>query len=310
MRNLLIIATAFCALPLLGQTTILDETWSDGERSTQNLPNSAAWYSSGASSTLTLTAGSMTQLVGGTTAMDIAYLTGAYNSTIDLGIGESLRLSYDISFANRTTGSGYVRVGLYNTLVDPRITADGGGTANAAYLGATGYILNTGGLNLGSSVDFRRRTSPTSNNLMSSTSAYATLAGSTTFAGTVANDTIYAGLLEITRTDASTTSVFASLTAPDDSVVYSLTASDSSSHYSQFNTVGFISSSVNGDSFTLHSVNVSVVPIPEPGTLRPPASGRDDGRCLPASARLAGHSVPFHCHNAGHRISCNLFALT
>ncbi len=246
------------------ERTILDETWSDGERGTQNLPGSAAWYSSGASNTLTATAGSMTQLVGGTTAMDIAYLTGAYNSTIDLGIGESLRLSYDISFANRT-GSGYFRVGLFNTVVDPRIAADeGGASSNPAYLGANGYMVNTGGLDTGNSVDFRRRTSATSQNLMSSTSAYFTLAGATTFASSVTNDGSYAGVLEITRTGDTDTTLFTSLTGPDNTVLYSHGSSDSASHYYRFNTFGIISSSVNADSFTLHSVKISVMSPPPP----------------------------------------------
>ena len=262
MRNLLIIATAFCALPLLGQTTILNETWSDGERSIQSLPNSAAWYSSG-SGNLTANVGSMTQMLTNTTAMDIAYFTDAYGFVVSPAVGQTLELAYSISFINRTSPSqSYFRVGLYNTIVDPRITADGGSTANSAYLGATGYMLNTGGLNPGVNLDLRRRTSTTSQNLMSSTSAYATLSGNTTFQANVDNDVIYDGVLRITRTGELINTIEATLTAPDDTVVFSFATTDSTSVYKDFNTVAFISGGANGDSFKLTSVNITLVPEP------------------------------------------------
>ncbi len=266
MKNLLtrsqLIALVACyAISLNGQT-LLEETWSDGERSTQSLTNSAAWYSSGSGS-LTSAVGSMTQMLTNTTAMDIAYFTDAYDSVVSLAVGETLELAYSISFINRIPPlQSYFRVGLYKTIVDPRITADGGATSNPAYVGATGYILNTGGLNPGVNVDLRRRNNATSSNLMSSTSAYATLSGNTTFQTNVDNDVIYNGVLRITRTGESINTIQATLTAPDDTVVFSFASTDSTSVYKDFNTVAFISGGSNGDAFKLTSVKVSVIAAP------------------------------------------------
>jgi hypothetical protein len=250
-----------------GQTIILNETWSDGERSTQNLPNSAAWYSSLSTSTLTATTGSMTQSLS-SSAMNIAYLTNTPDSVFTLAVGDTLELAYSISFAGRVPGAqGYFRAGLYNTVATPRITADEGGALNDAYVGATGYMLNTNGLESEKTIDLRRRTSGNDRNLMTSTNPYSTLPGSSTFQATVDNDLIYNGILRITATDLTSNTIEAILTGPDNATVFSFTSTDTSSVYRSFNTVGFASASSNGTSFTLTSVDVILVPEPSAAAL-------------------------------------------
>ena len=282
MKRLIVL---FVVGTLLGNQCVqgwlyLDETWADGDRTNQNLTDSAAWFSNSASSTLTATSdngGSMTQ--SPTTGIVLCYFTQTQGDLVTLEVGQTIRMKYDISFSGvpDPVTAGYLRAGLFDMSTKARITGDSTGSNNASFVGAAGYAVEFNGAYKDRTGDIKRRNhDATSNNLISSTSTpqYNNITTSKTgdilFAETLANDIVYTGIIEITRL-IDEIIIAGSMTRPDGEdgqfVIYDFSVVNTTAgrQYHQFDSLAFAVSSATSSAFTLHSVQVSV--IPEPTTL-------------------------------------------
>ena len=126
--------------------TIVNETFTDGTRTTQDPPNSLAWYSARPASSLTATTGAMTMALVDSANQALAYFTPS-GSPLTLSVGEKLTLTVDF-YTSALTGSTYttgLRFGLLNSGGD-RIASDNQGTSNSAYTNYTGYASTLGNI--------------------------------------------------------------------------------------------------------------------------------------------------------------------
>lgn len=107
-------AVVICAvLPILqAQSTIFNDTFADGDRTTQNLPASLAWHASSTrSGAVSVRNGTLDLAVA-----DNGFTVWAYFPRIRLGVGEGVTLSMDLSVTSLPAGDGAnFRFGLCNT---------------------------------------------------------------------------------------------------------------------------------------------------------------------------------------------------
>ena len=282
----LAVALLSCNLMASGQH-LLDESWADGDRTNQTLPGSAAWFSSLASHTLTVAAagaGSMTQATP-STGVVIGYFTPS--SPVVLQVGDTLRLTYVISFSGLVNPGSFIRLGLFDTSTRHRISADAAGTNNSAFVGAAGYIVEYGGTNQARVGNIRRREhDAASDNLITTTATagnpYTNITslktGNTAFAEALADGILYTGVFEVARFSAERIDIKASLSRLDNiggSVVLSdFTCGNENAArlYHAFDMIGFAVAGSAADSCTLHVVNLNwsgadtTPPLPDPMT--------------------------------------------
>lgn len=127
------------ALLALGQQVILNESWSNGERTAQNLPESARWFASGPADTVKTEPGAMVLDLSETRQV-AAYF--ADEGGVKLEPGQTLSMIYSFSFSGQREGAGgFLRVGLFNTDTRPRVTRDNAGTNNHSFIDSTGYSV-------------------------------------------------------------------------------------------------------------------------------------------------------------------------
>jgi hypothetical protein len=139
-------ARSGCALLLLGvlplrAQVLLQDNFSSGNRSTQSLPDSAAWYAGGSSANTFESDGTLqvTGLTGdnlGTQGVVADFVDG--DNAVSLQMGQSLLLSFDYLFTatnNLPTAFGF---GLYNDQGHP-VTDDGRHFVGSQFEAWTGY---------------------------------------------------------------------------------------------------------------------------------------------------------------------------
>ncbi len=154
---------------------LLDDTWSDGTRTDQNLPDESAWFASSGSA-LTASPGAMTLAMGSSAVLGVAYFGTNSSSPIRLEVGDTLTASITLTFngvAPNNSSQGF-RLGLFNfadSTLSPRwAAADGFGNSSQGS-GVQGYTLfqNMGvTFNNSSPMEIRVRTNLTSSSLLSS----------------------------------------------------------------------------------------------------------------------------------------------
>jgi pectate lyase len=133
------------AISRIQANTLLDDTWTDGNRISQNLPTDSAWFTS-TGSALTATTGSMSLAMGSSAIMALTYFTSNTASPVQLTLGDTLTVTLKFIFTNLAAGntSGGFRVGLFDfadsTLTTKRVTADFSGN-NSQGSGVCGYAL-------------------------------------------------------------------------------------------------------------------------------------------------------------------------
>ncbi len=251
-------------------SVVINETWSDGDRTNQDLANnSMAWFSSAGGSTVDDGVGFMTQNTGGGGRHILGYFTDA-GSPVALGVGEFLRVDFLISFdftsgnTNFALDNNDFRMGAWDSQ-GARVTEDNhAGTSssnnNVAFENYTGYIF-AGGLDSSRSISLRKKNAPSDGILIASTGVYSTLGSTQSDHTSVAYNTIYAGRLEIERTDTDTVTLAYSLD-DGETVFAAISRTDSSDPYVSFDTVGFVLGSNVADGYTLSQVQISVIPEP------------------------------------------------
>ena len=159
----------------------LDDTWADGTRTDQNLPEESAWFASSGSQ-LTAATNVMTLTIGSGSVMAITYFTSNAGSPVQLDLGDTLTVSLAMQFsgvASPNTSQGW-RLALcdFADSTTPRLTADSYSTSSQG-AGVQGYALFQ---NMGttfrnaSPMDIRKRTDISSSELLSATGAWTSLA--------------------------------------------------------------------------------------------------------------------------------------
>ncbi|MES2308532.1 MAG: hypothetical protein V4507_06685 [Verrucomicrobiota bacterium] len=241
-KNLLLLITLLIGSPTLMQSqTLLNDTFSDGERATQSLPSSASWYTSYSAGSLAVSGGQLAQtvnLVSGN--ITLGYFTGS-GSPQTLNVGDSLSLSAKITFVGLATTSTIpaFRFALLNS-GGTRIVADNKGNLPATheYQNDTGYSVfftNPAGSNSGY---IGARTNLASDNLYA-TGNFTNLAGTSTLSA-LSDSTAYQMSLVVTKTSTSLMTITATVQdASTSASMFSFTTTDSTYLYSSFDEIAF-----------------------------------------------------------------------
>ena len=252
--------------------TLLNDDFSDGNRSNQSLPNSAAWNSAHGVSTALSTNGGQQNLLSDAPSAGNNQVWATFGSTT-LDIGDTINASFNFDVSGGSNGNatadGSLRIGLFN--VGTPVTSDLNGTiANSSWNGATGYsafVDVSPSFDTTATSTLRQRTG--ANDTLWAGGATSTL--STTLVG---DGTIYTGLtnnlttdplrflasLSITRTAADSISLTLTITGPGTS--QTLTATDASGTATTFNTFSFFTGTTVAQDFAIDNVVVTVVPEP------------------------------------------------
>jgi hypothetical protein len=238
-------------------TTILSERFLDGERLVQNLPNTSAWYGGGETS-LTQTAGG--SIVSTTSTTFLTYFTDS--GTVSLAVGEIMTVSFDFQVPN-PPASGFVnsgiRVGVMNSTTGVgRVTAEGFGNSNAAFVGYTGY----GGWIAPQIADtrLRERTDMTSTALLGTNGVWPNRNTNTADITTILADTTYTGVFLISREETDRVVASFSVSGPNFATA---TATWNNGSLYDFDTFGIWTNARDvGPAFILSSVDITVIPEP------------------------------------------------
>jgi hypothetical protein len=165
-----LLALAMAAAPLAADSILLDDYWSTGVRTVQNLPTRSAWYSS-STDRLYSSVGSLTGVLEGSSRLWLTYFTDG--EPFALADDETLRVSVTFTPQGVNAGnSNYgLRVGLFNYADGTRVPADGMSSSGANGAGVEGYLLNMNfapSFGVNNPLQIRRRVGTSSDNLMGS----------------------------------------------------------------------------------------------------------------------------------------------
>jgi polygalacturonase len=136
------------AVPVRATVYLNQTSWSNANRTTQNLPTTSAWFGSRLGS-LTTSSGAMVMKVTGSSGMAITYFTPTTNSPpIQLNVGDTLTATFGFTFngvpAAGSTSQGF-RIGLFDfangSNVPLRVTNDGSFSSSSQGLFVQGYSL-------------------------------------------------------------------------------------------------------------------------------------------------------------------------
>ncbi|MGD0057892.1 MAG: glycosyl hydrolase family 28 protein [Verrucomicrobiia bacterium] len=143
-------SVAVLGLALPSQATVyLNQTnWTNGNRTSQNLPTTSAWFASSLGS-LTTSGGALVMKVTGSSGMAITYFTPTTNSPpIQLNVGDTFTATFGFTFNGVPTpgsASEGFRIGLFDfangSNVPLRVTNDGSFSSSSQGLFVQGYAL-------------------------------------------------------------------------------------------------------------------------------------------------------------------------
>lgn len=267
------------ALSLPAQTTLLNDTFADGERTILNLPGSTSWVANNPGNVSTGTGGITVSNVNSSgQSVGAQFMDGSVHT---IGVGESLTLSFSIAFngavdsGTASPGFAYgLRIGLFN--VNGTEASDGIGINNALWNPLTGYFaaINVGHVSSGTDpIVLAERASVGSGSSFvhlnhvvggSAQPYYSTLdSGGTNNTFDQTASTFYTASLTLSRTATNTMNVAFSLTGSGISG-FSYSADDTTTPYTSFDilAIGAVTGTMN--SFIID--NVSVSSVPEPST--------------------------------------------
>lgn len=263
----------------------LHDTFADGERATQALPGSAAWFTSSGSGNLTATTGELRQEVGSSRSL-LAYFTTDQAAPVSLAAGQAVRLDFACTFTGfdsgapvtdttfrfgllrgvpnpaAVDGTGFVATGSPNT--NARVTGDfgGGAPASGVFSLYTGYAAMTAANTFGTStpIRFYARTGTTTQ-LLSSTTPYTQVpVGTPTASIPMAADASYRGSLQLLHDGSGVILRYTLTRASDGAVIMAHSVRDATSLASTFDAaVFYLSKSASSPTyyFILTDVQVS-----------------------------------------------------
>jgi uncharacterized repeat protein (TIGR01451 family)/uncharacterized repeat protein (TIGR02543 family) len=260
---------------VVSSASYLHDTFADGERVTQALPDSAKWMTSSGSGSLTVVSNELTQVVSSSRTL-LAYFTDDQSLPVTVAAGQILKLGFTFrltgfdtaasaatfslragllrSVANpaATSGTGFVADGPPNT--NARVSGDFGSNnpANGPFSVYTGYAafaaVNTAGTT--TPVRFYMRNGTLVNLLNSTSSPPFTQipVGTPTASSPMAADTPYRGTLTLQRSaDGSSIGLsFAIVRVSDGAVAMSHSVVDATAAMTTFDTAAFYASFTSG----------------------------------------------------------------
>lgn len=251
---------ALCAVSILAAaatsanaSTLLTETFVAGQRLTQNLPTTAAWYSSSG----TGVSDASGALVSSSNRHTLGYFT-ASGSPQTLEIGHALRVDFTFSLTAPVNSTGTLRIALLDSGAN-RVSADNTGFNNAAFENYTGYgaFLNLGAATAGSISE----RSAAAEQLINGNNAWNSLASGLGTGATFAEGQNYSGNLTLSRTASGVTISVSVSGLPG----YSYSYTDTDSPFTAFDTF-VIFGATNTGGYTLDDVVIHYAPIPEPAS--------------------------------------------
>jgi hypothetical protein len=266
-------------------STPLRERIADGERVTQALPDSAAWFTSSGSNNLLATPGQLRQIVSSSRTF-LAYFTDDAAAPVTLGAGQTLTLDFAFQFTGfdsaAAASDATFRVGLLRSVANPLAVSGAGFIANGppntvtrvsgdfgsnnpgsnAFSIYTGYGAFTSVNAVGTPVPIRfyARTGSAANLLNSTTPFTQIPVGTSTPSSPLTPGTAYRGRLALQHTGSSIVLTYTVRQAADELVVMSHSVVDAAATMTSFDTVAFYMSkataSANYD-FLLTEVDVT-----------------------------------------------------
>lgn len=172
---------------------LLSESFISGERLTQNLPNTAAWYSAYASSGISDSSGDLVSLNNRHT---LAYFTDP-GAAQELAVGDTLTVDFSFSLDTPALSHTGFRVGLFDSGGD-RISADNGGSSAEVFSNYTGYA-SFFNLQASSAMRVEERNSGLSSKLIHAGDSFTDHTGSQGAGTTFVSGQVYAGTLILQR---------------------------------------------------------------------------------------------------------------
>jgi pectate lyase len=242
----------------------LRERFADGDRTTQNLTASAAWFTSSGSSNFTATVGQATQLVSSSRTL-LAYFTDAATAPITVGPNQTLTFEFTVQFSGFDTGasvgSNTFAVGLLRSVANPSavsgtgFVSTGSPNTNARVSGDFGsnnpgsnVFTNYGGYTAMTYIGLSGAPTPvklyarTGANaaLMNSTNPYTQFTGAPAVPSTaMAANTDYRGTLTLQNTDTGIAVNYTLTEAATGNSVMAYSAVQAARSFTQFDTVAF-----------------------------------------------------------------------
>ena len=243
------------AMTQASSAVILQESFTDGSYTNQNLSGSAEWYVRNNASNVSVTVGAL-QIANVDTSDDgvLGYFTNSGATSV--AVGETITLSFDMTLSSGTLSdiANRIRFGLMDS-GGSRETADGSGFNAATYDGYRGYWGRLGLTGVGTSHIAAR---DSNNNNLLTTGASTTL-GSDVDLADLSASTTYSVSLSIEHTNASTNTITLGIDGLD-----SFTRTDTSNLFSSFDTAVI---SIHGPGVATATLdNITVQAIPEPTT--------------------------------------------
>jgi uncharacterized repeat protein (TIGR02543 family) len=269
-----------------GPTFFLRERFADGDRTTQNLPDSAAWFTSSGSNNLTAIVGQATQIISSSRTL-LAYFTNSPATPAPLGVNQTLTLDFTVQFTGFDTaaavGANTFVVGLLRSVANPdaisgtgftatgppntnaRVSGDFGSnnpTTNAfSIYGGYAAMTYTGLTGFDTPVRLYARTG-VSASLLNSTSPFTQFTGDAPTPSTaLAPNTDYRGTLTLQNTGGGVNVSYTLRDAATGSVVMTFSATQPAASFTQFDTAAFYlsknASSANYN-FIIKAVDVSL----------------------------------------------------
>jgi len=237
---------------------LVDETFADGNRSTQNPPASLAWYLYGAtgySSSVTANTWEITPATN-TPFGAIGYFTASGSPTA-LTVGQTMTLSFNISYATAVTGgAGNFRFALFDS-GGTRISSDLTSSSDAAFNSDRGYAsFYTLSTDSDVTNGYRLRERTNDNDSLWTAGAFSTLGTNGDNNVATTNDVLYAATLTLEYVSPTQMTVTSNVNG-------NILSRTDSSPYTTFDSIAFSSNGTNG---TVNLSNIEVTVVPEPGT--------------------------------------------
>lgn len=259
LRNLL--ASLVLAPMMANAATLLDDHFTDGNRTSQELPNSAAYWIFGRTSDNLVESSNQLNWTTAATTGVIGHFTDS--GTIPIPSGESLTLEFTAKFSGVNNVDYGIRFGLFNSGGN-RITADSNTLPNNGFSSYAGYFgaININNDAAGKAVIYKRFADATNEPNQLFTLANVSNSGpvsSLKFGnGVVLDDGIsYTGSLSLVNKG---TYLEITLTLAGQTI--SITETFLNGAYSEFDTFAIYN---NGATSSISFTNIKVTGIPEPG---------------------------------------------
>ena len=231
---------------------LLNDTFADGDRTTQALPGSAHWLTGGPQPNVSVSTSTGLTFADASAAKATAM---AYFTPTDLAVGSSLTLSFNYRFTQTATADNAFMFGLYNS-GGSYLTKDSSSFNNQIFNNYTGYATSGvfGADPSGPGRDHIEARNLTGKNLLS----IGTYSEGTEFkqSGAATPGEIYTASMKIARTASG-------ITVQSQIGNTTMTQTYTSTMFTKFDSVGIFS---NGDtgSFSMDNVQLDYVGAPEP----------------------------------------------